>query len=119
MLIKGLLFSVAATAHFWLWGQWSLEASMRTSILLVTATLIFLFLVVYPIRLSLRGGPWRTVFHQWWMQALFYTYLLLVIVMGILSFKGLIQFLLPIIVLLLGLSVFLKYRFKKTSPAQR
>lgn len=118
MILKWLLFFVALTAHIWLWGQWTLEASMRTTIMLVVPTLFLLVLLIVPLRALFKRHNPTSVFQSYWMISVYYLYVISVIVMGVFHFSGLIQVLLPLIVVLLGCYLYLAYKLKppKTKP---
>ncbi len=99
-------------AHFWLWGRWSFEESLRdTLLLLVTSVLLIVYLAV-PIRALVKKQSPNPVFHKFWMQVIFYVYVILIVVMSLFHFTGLIKLLLPIKIGLLGLYAFIKYKLK-------
>lgn len=113
MLIKWIIFLVALTAHFWLWGQWSFQESIRTTLLLSSASVLLLLLIGLPVREIIKKRNPKALFSRYWVQGVFYLYLLLIIVLGVFSFSGLIQLLLPIKVLLLVIYAGLKFYLKK------
>lgn len=119
MLIKWLLFLLALIAHSWLWGQWSLETTLKTSMMLGASTLLLAVMGIMPIRSLLKKKNPKDLFSTYWMQGIFYAYLFLIILMSVFSFTGWIQILLPIKVLLLasyaGLRFYLKKKTKKDS----
>jgi len=80
--------------------------------MLSVASFCLLLLVALPIReLAKKRNP-RKLFSKYWVQGIFYLYLLLVILMSVFSFTGLIQILLPVKIVLLSVYAFLRYKLK-------
>ena len=92
-------------AHVWLLGQWSLEKSLGQTLgLLIASGMLVLFSF-----LLFKGG--LKLFQKLWVRTLVYCYVLIIAFLGILSFTGLIQYLLPVKLFLIVIYSILKWKF--------
>jgi hypothetical protein len=110
MLIRALILFVALTAHIWLWGHWSFGKSTQLTLLLILNSVLALFVFSYPIHYLINKNRIKEVFDKKWFLALIYLYILLTIVLSMSSFYGLIQYLLPIKILLILIFTYLKWQ---------
>lgn len=112
MIIKWLIFLSALIAHVWLWERWTFAASMHFTLALIVASVLAITMIAVPIRSMIHKHSPMKPFSSYWMQGVFYSYVILIIIISIYHFSGLIQLLLPIKVFLLALYVYLKFKLK-------
>ena len=110
MVIKLLLFLFCLTAHVWLWGEWNLQRPVGESLLLVVDSLLLLLLLGLPTFVFFKGREVTALLKKKSYFSIFILYVALTILLSVLSFRGVIQFLLPVIVLIAAVIVFLKFR---------
>jgi hypothetical protein len=118
-LIKVSLFFVALLAHLWLWEQWSLDESINRTGALFLASLLLLILLILPVREILKKRDPRKLTSTYWVQGLFYFYILVIVILSAFSFAGLIKFLLPIKVALLALNFYFRYKLRGSVFSKR
>lgn len=110
MWIALLLSAVALTINVWLWGHWSFEKSAGLTLILVLNAFLLFYLFLGPIFRFAKTKNLKTSLSFWPVKLSFYLTMVLTIVLSIASFYGLIQYLLPIKIILLAIFAFLKLK---------
>ncbi|MCB0377784.1 MAG: hypothetical protein KDD33_04765 [Bdellovibrionales bacterium] len=113
-----VLIALALTINIWLWGHWSFERSAGLSVLLIVDTLLLFWLILSPLLRFRKGVTFATSFRSWYQKLAFYLVMAMTIFLSVSSFYGLLKYLLPLKILLLGIYVFLHWSKKKVSSSQ-
>ena len=109
-MIKLLIFVICLTAQIWLWGHWSFDKSAGLSALLLLDSLLLFFLLGFPVYYFSKKKEFKSLFESKAFLSVFFVYVGLTLLLCMMSFYGLIQYLLPIKVLLLAVYGFLKFK---------
>lgn len=112
MFLKVLILLSTLTAHFWLWGHWSLNKTTEFSLGLVGASVLLLFLVIYPTRCFMKNQGFKDIYGKTWIRVLSSFYILSVLVLSLMSFSGLLMYLLPVNIALILSYAYFKLKLK-------
>ncbi len=110
MLLKIILFILSFSATFWLWGHWNFGKSAGLSLLLFFNSAMLFYLVLYPIYDLTQNTPISVIFKKKMYWTIFWLYLLSTLILSVTSFYGLILYILPLKILLIGFYAYLKYK---------
>ena len=113
MFLKVLIFLVTLTAHIWLWGHWNFSKSTQLTLLLIFDSFLALYILGYPLYFLTENNRIKEVFTKKVYIGSVYLYVLLTLILSLSSFYGLIQYILPIKILLIVLFAYLKWQSKK------
>ena len=118
MILKALIFLITLTAHIWLWGQWSLERSSGFTVLLALNTALVVFLIVYSSKFLMETKSIKALFEKKLFSYSGIGYVIVTSILCFMSFYGIIRYILPINVLLLGAKFFFQWKNKKGTKSE-
>jgi len=113
MFLKVLIFFVTLTAHVWLWGHWNFSKSTQLTLLLIFDSCLALYILGYPLYYLTENNRIKEVFRKKIYIGSVYLYVLLTLILSLTSFYGLLQYILPIKILLIVLFAYFKWQGKK------
>lgn len=112
MWIKIGLFLVCLSATVWLWGHWSFNKATGWTFLLALNSGLLFYLMLWPVYKMSQKGSAAATFRSLPYKIIYIVYVASTLILGISSFYGLMLYILPLKVLLLGAYGYLKYRVR-------
>lgn len=110
MWLKALILFVSLSANIWLWGHWTFSQPTQMTVFLILNTLLGAFIFIYPIHYLITRNRIRELFLKKRFLVLIYIYIFLNMALSLSSFYGLIQYILPVKILLIALFLYLKWQ---------
>ena len=108
MLIQTLILIIAFIANIWLWGHWSFDKPLGLSLFLVVTSLMMLGVCWLSLTTFIKKRSLKELNTKKLWKIFLIVYVLFVALLCGLSFYGLIQYLLPIKLLMFGIYLFLR-----------